>query len=352
MMSPASRRRSSSASAPASSSSACVKTATDSSPREKRRSWWPSRSAVSALPDRVVEQRVRLLQVLDRGVAADERLDGAELEQQLGALGRRGRLGERAAQIGDGALRGTARARPARGLAQHRDDARIAGAGCEQQVRRHPFGLCPGGFEQPRRPRVPAVPLGRGERLVDGRPDQRMHEPERRLRAQDVDPGERDGRLGGGLVVQVGERGRLPGIGVVAQDRHRPRQPRRLRREAREAHRDGARAGPRPELAQARHVLLGRGQALGDDRVHELAQQQRIAARLLMAGGAEGVVGIGQGLAQQPGGGRRSSGERAERRVASGSETIWPKRPGSSPGSPGRRPTTTQTSSPSIRGSR
>ena len=182
-------------------------------------------------PDRVAEQRVRLPQVLDRGVAAEQRLAGAKLEQQLGALGGRGRLGECAAKVRNGALRGTARARPARRLAEHRDHAWIAGAGCEQQLRGHPFGLCPGSFEQPRRPCMPAVALGRGQRLVDGRPDQRMHEPERRLRAQDVDPGERDRRLGGGLLLQVGERRRLRGIGVLAQDRHCLREPRRLRRE-------------------------------------------------------------------------------------------------------------------------
>ena len=35
--------------------------------------------------DRVVDQRVRLLQV-DRGLAADVRLGGTEFEEQIGAL--------------------------------------------------------------------------------------------------------------------------------------------------------------------------------------------------------------------------------------------------------------------------
>ena len=83
-----------------------------------------------------------------------------------------------------------------------------------------------------------------------------------------MDPGERHGRIRGGLVLQLGERGRLPRIGVLAQNCDRPRQPCRFPREAGEAHRDGAQAGPRPEFAQARHVLLGRGQSLSRDRVH------------------------------------------------------------------------------------
>ena len=49
-------------------------------------------------------------------------------------------------------------------------------------------------------------------------------------------------------------------------------------------------------------VLLGRCQALGRDRVHELTQEQRIAAGRFLAGGAEGIVSLGrEALAQEPG---------------------------------------------------
>ena len=153
--------------------------------------------------DRVVVQRMCLLQVLDRRVAADERFDRAELEQQLGAFRSRGRLGERTAKVCNGALRGAAGARSAGRLAQPSDDTWFARRGRAEQVRGDPFGLCPGSVEQPRRPRMPTVALGRCQGLVDRGSDQRMHEPERRLRAQDVDAGERSGGLGGGGVLQV-----------------------------------------------------------------------------------------------------------------------------------------------------
>ena len=141
-----------------------------------------------------------------------------------------------------------------------------------------------------------------------------MHEPERWLGAQDVDAGERESRFGGGLVLEVSERGRLSRVGIVAQDRHGPRQLRRVRWEAGQAQRHGARAGPSPELAEAGHLRLGRGEIIGNDRVHELAQEQRVAAGLLVAGGAESIVGLGQGLAQELGGGLRAQRSRLDDR--------------------------------------
>jgi hypothetical protein len=72
--------------------------------------------------DRVVDQPVRLPQMLDRGIPAQECLGGAELEQQAGALHYGRRLGERAAKVGNRTLGSTARASAARGIAQRRDD--------------------------------------------------------------------------------------------------------------------------------------------------------------------------------------------------------------------------------------
>jgi hypothetical protein len=54
--------------------------------------------------DRLLEEAVRGAEMLDRGVAVHLRLGGAELEQHVGALGRRRRLGERASKVRDGAL--------------------------------------------------------------------------------------------------------------------------------------------------------------------------------------------------------------------------------------------------------
>jgi len=180
-------------------------------------------------------------------------------------------------------------------------------------VRDDPLRLRPGIGQETRRPCVPATSLERCDCLVNRRADQWVDEPQRRLRAQHVHPRERAGRLGGGALVQVGQPRRLPGIGIVAQDRDRPRERRRRRRKPGEAKRDGARAGPRRELAQASHVRPGRGQALRGDDKHELAQEQRIAARRFLAGGAEGILSLGrEALAQKPDNRRGAQRSRAD----------------------------------------
>src|SRR5215471_19930652 len=113
---------------------------------------------------------------------------------------------------------------------------------------------------------------GEGERLVDGRANNRVTEPPRRLRTQNVDACERARCVGGGLQVQAGERGRLAWIGVVAQDRDRLCKPPRFRWKAGKANRDRTRAGPRPELAQAR----------SEEHTSELQSRRELVCRLLL----------------------------------------------------------------------
>jgi hypothetical protein len=84
------------------------------------------------------------------------------------------------------------------------------------------------------------VPLERIERVVDRGADERMHEPERRLRPEDVDPRERARGLGGGALVQAGERCRLVRVGAVAEDGDRVGELGRRRGEAGQAKRDRA----------------------------------------------------------------------------------------------------------------
>ena len=145
------------------------------------------------------------------------------------------------------------------------------------------------------------LPLERIERVVDGGADERMHEPERRLRPEDVDPRERARGLGGGPHVQAGERCRLVRVGAVAENRDRVGELGSRRGEAGQAKRDRARAGLRLELAETRHVGLGWREALRRDRAHELAKEERVPAGLLPAGGAEGLVGIRRkDLADEP----------------------------------------------------
>jgi hypothetical protein len=88
-------------------------------------------------------------------------------------------------------------------------------------VRSDPFGLGLCVAENSRRPRMSDFSLERRECLVDGRANNRVIEPQQWLRTQDVDACERARCFGGSLHVQVGERGRLAWIGVVAQDRDR-----------------------------------------------------------------------------------------------------------------------------------
>ena len=182
---------------------------------------------------------MRLAQVLYCGLV-HVRLGRAELEEQPCALRVRRRLLERAAKVGDGALRRHRGAGAAGSLAQRRDGLRICGRGTAQQVRGDAFRFRPGVGEQARGAGVSPVSLERCERLVDRRADEWMDERQRRLRAQYVDPRERVNRLERRLLVQVGQRSCLAGIGVVAQDRHSLREPRRLRRKPGEAKRDGA----------------------------------------------------------------------------------------------------------------
>jgi hypothetical protein len=165
--------------------------------------------------------------------------------------------------------------------------------------------------EEPGRECVPGVSLERCERPVDGRADERMDVSERGWRANDTDADEIHGCLGCGSLVQLGERGGVRGIGVVAEDRERLGEPDRLGRESGKAKRERAGAGPCLELTKTPHVGCRRGQPLGGDPVEELVQEQRVAGRLFVTGGAEDVVCVGrQGRAHDLGRGRCAQGRR------------------------------------------
>ena len=88
-------------------------------------------------------------------------------------------------------------------------------------MRRDALGIGTTVEKQVRRPRVPARPLERGQRLVNGSPEKRVGELERRVRAEHVDTGEvgRCGRCF--LVAQLGELRCVVRVDVVAEDRDR-----------------------------------------------------------------------------------------------------------------------------------
>jgi hypothetical protein len=163
----------------------------------------------------------------------------------------------------------------------------------------------------------------------------------------DVDSCEALDRFGGGLVVEIRERSRLTRVGVV------------------------------PRIATARGVVAwwGAGQADDTARARPVpssrsrdtfasvgASRRRPVTSSRKSSGLPAVAS--QQAAQKASSASGESVVRRSRVVASmlrgagrimparGSETIWPSKPGSSPGSSGRSPTTTSTSSPSRRGKR
>jgi len=119
--------------------------------------------------DRILEQRERLAQMLDRRLAVDRRFCGAELTQQLRTVSRRRRLDERAAEIGNRALGGTTRPRAACSVAQRGNDVRIRCGWGSEQVSGDALRFCTDLGEQARRSGVAALARERRQRLVDRR---------------------------------------------------------------------------------------------------------------------------------------------------------------------------------------
>src|SRR5262249_28911605 len=244
-----------------------------------------------------------LPKVLHGRWAVYERLGGAELEQNIDSLVVGGWLGERATEIRDRVLRRPAGAGTARGLAEAVDDGGVRGGRNEQQMSGDPFRLRVCCSEQLRRTRVRVASLDQGERVVDGSTYERVDELERGLRTQDVDTREVGQRLRHAFLVEAGDRGGLVRRDLAAENRHRLREAGRLGWEAGEARPESGRAGPGRKLAQARNVDAARRDVLGEDPVAQLPQEQRIAARDLVAGCAEGVVCVRrQRLAHEAGG--------------------------------------------------
>src|ERR671923_1302522 len=88
---------------------------------EKDRSLGPSHA--------IVDQRMRLGEVVGGGRAVHQCLGAPELEQQVRTLWIRRRLCERAAEVGDGALGRTAAGRASGRLTQRGDGIEIGGGG-------------------------------------------------------------------------------------------------------------------------------------------------------------------------------------------------------------------------------
>ena len=138
-------------------------------------------------------EREGLQQQLGRIGFAEQVPRKADLGQQLGSDSRRGRLGERPAQIPDGTVRGAARLRCSGGRAQRDHSLRIAvRVGCEQVD----GGLLGIAGQQLGGAPLHARPLARGGVLVDRGAHDRVREPHGPARREHAELGQRIGERG------------------------------------------------------------------------------------------------------------------------------------------------------------
>ena len=219
----------------------------------------------------------------------------------------RRRLGQRATKIGNRALRRPTRAGPAGGVAQRRHDRRISRRRLRNRWAAARSGSAPASSSSRAARRVCALPLARRHRLIHRGTDQRVNESQRRGRTQHLDARQRARRVRDDPPPQA------PRARPRAADQH----PRRARRQPApssspraEGRQDEPRppASPRAPRSRARAMRWRRSARAPSaaTRVHQLTQEQRIAARLPMTGHRECVLGI-----------RRRRSSRSSRAVAS-----------------------------------
>jgi hypothetical protein len=199
----------------------------------------------------------------------------------------------RAAQVAGGRLGRAELERVRRRGGEHVDDPRLAAADARQQVRgdahRRDVLVAQdlGGAAVQRRA------LARADVGVDGGCQQGVGEAQhaRAGRAQDLAGGERVGGGGHAGGVAAGQRGDVAHLGVVAEDRDRARDARRVVGQAHEPHRHRAQDRFGRERADALGVVGRRPEALGLDRADELAEQKAVALGHAPAGVGERLVG-------------------------------------------------------------
>ena len=169
-----------------------------------------------------------------------EPLHQPELQQQLLALLRRGRLLERPPQVQHRALGRTSAPRRQGRLSQQRHDPWLGAGRRGKQLRRDQLGRSAEVQQCPCRALVQQLALRRGEVVVDGVAHQRVHEAERRLRPQNLRS--RQGASGNRYAVLLGlghlRDGGQPG--AVAQHRYGARYRDGVGRQPRQTQQHGA----------------------------------------------------------------------------------------------------------------
>ena len=236
---------------------------------------------------------VGLTQVLRAVGPARERLRLAEVEQQPWPLRGRRRLLQRALQIAHRAVDGAA---------GHRRGARVVqqfrhlGVAAPRRVHQLAGDLVQRRADPAQhagRARVQQLALAERQALVDGVAHQRVHEARRRLRAQDLGPRERGHRARHVRLLEAGDAGHRGQVRALAEHGHGAGDRGGLAGKLREPQQHGA--GDRARTDRAHHVGVRgiRLDRVGLERVHELADEQRVATRGLVAGLAERAVGLG-----------------------------------------------------------
>ena len=241
---------------------------------------------------RVAQQVVGLPQVDGRRPAVHEHLGGAQLEENLHPAAGLRRLGERAPQVGDRALGRALVHRRAAGLVEELRHPHLSARRGQQQMRRHLLALAARVEHGAGRAAMPELALAGRQLVVDGVTYERVDEAERRVGPQDLRSSQRARRFGHAGLVESGQSRDHRQPRVLPEHGHGPRHLDGLVTHAREAKQHRARHGSGPDLAHELGVpRVGRHPVRGE-RGEKLPEQERIAARRLVARRAERGVRV------------------------------------------------------------
>ncbi len=254
------------------------------------------------------ERPARLVQVRRGGLAVGPRLGEAELKQHARLRLRIEWLLDHPAEVRDGALGRSAGRCGGAGVGELLGDPGLPARRRREELRGDLLGRGAGVVHQLRRSTVLELALGRRDALVDGGPDERVGEPQRRAGAEDLGVGEPAGDPRDVVDLVAAEGGDRGQLGAIADDRHRARHLGRLRRQARKALLDRPRDGAGADVGDRRRHAGDGLDALELERAEELAQEQRVAPRRSPARLAELLLG----LAAEPLGHELADGARTE----------------------------------------
>ena len=218
------------------------------------------------------------------------RLLEAELVEHAGPLMARRRLIHRPPEIRDRCVRGPARVGVPGGPAENRQALGIARSRQGEQVAGHPLALGAAVGHEGGGAHMEVLALQRRDLAIDRAPDHRVHEVQLALGGQHVDRDERFDRRARHPALESGEADDVVERHRRSEHRNRAGDVGRLivQRTEPAADRPGHALGP--EGQHSAGVGRGAGELFGGELGHQLAQQERVAARGRVAGGGE-VVG-------------------------------------------------------------